>query len=103
MKRRSHFSTGSTGFLAGLVLAVFCWPGVSPAVGLGQTGGSAAPPPTVQAGHRATELRQNQPLYFVENRGQAEKAVKYYHTGPSLKPLVLRQRNRSGCAREFGQ
>jgi hypothetical protein len=83
MKRRSHFSTGSTGFLAGLALAIFCCPGVSPAVGLGQTGGSAAPPPTVQAGHQATELRQNQPLYFVENRGQAEKAVKYYHTGPA--------------------
>jgi hypothetical protein len=68
--------------MAWLIIACFCFPGVSPAVSLERTGALVAAPPTVLVSHRLSELRQNQPLYFVENRGQAEKSVKYYHTGP---------------------
>jgi hypothetical protein len=71
------------GLSVGLGLAVMCWPDLSPAAGLGQNKAPSAA--TVPRSQQMSELRQNQPLYFIENRGQAEKKVKYYQSGPTAR------------------
>ena len=82
MKPR-YFPIRSAGFLIWLGLALLCCPGGSPGVSWAQTGASAAMLPATGVPHRGLDERQNQPFFFVENKGQAKKLVKYYHTGPA--------------------
>lgn len=78
-----YFSIRSVGFLFWLILALLCGPGGSPGVSWAQTSASAAMLPATGVRHQGLDERQNQPFFFVENKGQAKKLVKYYHTGPA--------------------
>ncbi len=83
MKGRGYFARSLRlfGLTAWMGLFLWCWPGFSSAASWEQTGAITGPTAN-KLGHQGLELRQNQPLYFVENQGQAAKPVKYYHQGP---------------------